>query len=783
MLPQQNLPIIPTHWGTFRVETAKGSLREIQAAFGTKTRFWEDIQSVLDSDLRIRQPAVRKSFLDRGEAAYTGKRGEEPFVSVTWETALDLAAHHLSRVKRCHGNEAIFGGSYGWSSAGRFHHAQSQVHRFLNSIGGYTKHVNSYSYGAAEVMLPHVIGGLYGLTKGNTPWSSIEEATELIVAFGGLSRKNAQSNPGGVSDHHFDNAVDRLEKRGIQIVSISPIGDDSPRNFTWLPIVPNTDVPLMLALAFVLAKEGLADRGFLERYSVGYEQFEAYILGSSDGLPKDPSWASTVCGIDAADIITLARQMASRRTMIMVSWSLQRAENGEHPYWLAITLAAMIGQIGQPGCGFGFGYAAINSVGHDEVPFPLPSLSQLENRVETFIPVARIADMLLQPKAQYRYNGQTLTYPDVKLIYWAGGNPFHHHQDLNRLRKAWAKPEVVIVNEIWWNGSARHADIVFPTTLQFERNDIVCTKGSQHIFAAGKVIDCPVNARPDYEIFAQLAARLGSYDEFTEGRNEEEWLRYLYSLARGAAFSNEVTLPEFDDFWASGFVKIDHMKKAPPLFQSFRRDPIGAGLATPSGKIEIFSETIASFNLDANPGHPVWIAPSEWLRSENASAYPLHLLSNQPSTKLHSQFDHSPHSRSNQIKDREPIRIHPDDARKRGIRQDDIVKVFNDRGAFLAAASISKELVRGVVQIATGAWLDIIHGGEYSGLEIHGNPNVVTSDRPTSEIAQGCAANSCLVEIARFDAPAPQLSCYSPPRFESADAPPRTSSTCCLSGL
>lgn len=765
MLPSQCSKIIPTHWGTFEAHTSTGQIRSIQQAFGSTTHFWDGIETILDSDLRIKGPAVRKSFLDHGEASDRTKRGEEPFVPVTWETACELASAHLGRIRQNFGNESIFGGSYGWSSAGRFHHAQSQVHRFLNSIGGYTRHVNSYSYGAADVILQHVIGGPYGLTKDNTPWSNICEATELVVAFGGISRKNAQSNPGGVSSHNYDSTIEVLRHRGVETISISPIGDDSPPNTTWLPIIPNSDVPLMLAVAYVIASEGLVDRAFIERYCIGYERFEAYVLGKIDGVPKDPVWASVICGIDAISVTELARLMVRRRTMIMASWSLQRSENGEHPYWLVIVLAAMVGQIGLPGGGFGFGYASINSVGHDEIPFPLPSLPQLHNKVKTFIPVSRIADMLLHPGRSYRYNGHTLIYPDIRLVYWAGGNPFHHHQDLNRLRNAWQKPEVVIVNEVWWNASARHADIVFPAKLQFERNDLVCTKGNHFIFAAGKVRDCPVDARTDYEIFSDLASRLGASERFTEGKDEEKWLRHFYSLTRDAAAASEIGLPEFDEFWATGFIEIKSLRKSPPLFAAFRRDPASAALHTPSGKIEIFSDTIASFNAPNNPGHPIWVEPSEWLGAAAAETYPLHLLSNQPSTKLHSQFDHSPHSRSMRINEREPIRMHPDDARARGIQQNDIVRVFNDRGSFLAAAVLTDKIVRGVVQIATGAWLDIVYAGDCAGLEVHGNPNILTHDRPTSEISQGCAANSCLVEIIRYDNPLPQLSCYAPPQF------------------
>lgn len=541
--------------------------------------------------------------------------------------------------------------------------------------------------------------------------------------------------------------------------------DDSPDRCEWLPIVPTTDVPLMLGIAYVLAVEQLVAHDFLNRYTVGYDRLEAYLFGKTDGVAKSPEWAAGICHVDADRIRQLARAMASRRTMIMASWSVQRAENGEQPYWLAIALAAMLGQIGKPGGGFGFGYGAINGVGFPEVPFKLPSLPQLSSSIDSFIPVSRITDMLLNPGATYRYNGQTLEFPRIELIYWAGGNPFHHHQDLYRLRSAWQRPEVVIAHEAWWNGLARHADIVLPATLSFERNDIACTTSDPVVVAARKVVDCPVDAKDDYQIFSALADRLGCGSAFTEKRSEEDWLRFLYGKLQENAQSAGVDVPSFEDFWSTGTIDLKTSAKESVLFADFRNDPIGSALKTPSGKIEIFSQTISDFRAPGNPGHPVWIEPSEWRGAALANAYPLHLTSNQPKTKLHSQYDHSPHSRKSKIKEREPLKIHPADAARRSIANNDIVRVFNDRGAFLASAVLSDAVMEGVLQIATGAWFDPgLDNGSHP-LEKHGNPNVVTHDRGSSEIAQSTSANSCLVQVELFLEEPPTITCYSAPQF------------------
>jgi biotin/methionine sulfoxide reductase len=164
--------------------------------------------------------------------------------------------------------------------------------------------------------------------------------------------------------------------------------------------------------------------------------------------------------------------MADTRTMLTASWSLQRADHGEQPYWALVLLAACLGQIGLPGGGFGLGYGSGASLAEPPNLFPGPAMPALPNPAGLAIPAARIADCLLNPGARYDYDGKSAAYPDMRLVYWAGGNPFHHHQDLNRLRRAWRRPETIIVHEPWWTATARHADIVLPATTSLERNDI-----------------------------------------------------------------------------------------------------------------------------------------------------------------------------------------------------------------------------------------------------------------------------------------------------------------------
>jgi biotin/methionine sulfoxide reductase len=457
--------------------------------------------------------------------------------------------------------------------------------------------------------------------------------------------------------------------------------------------------------------------------------------------------------------------MAASRTLITVAWSLQRGDHGEQPYWMAAVLAAMLGQIGLPGGGIGYGYASEAAVGNPVRRLSGLSLPQGENRVTSFIPVARIADMLLNPGAPFDFDGRALTYPDIRLVYWCGGNPFHHHQDLNRLVEAWQRPETVIVHEPWWTATARHADIVLPATTALERNDIGRASNDSHIFAMHQAVAPVGEARNDYDIFSGLAARLGFGERFSEGRDQRDWLRHLYDIFRQQVARRRIELPDFDSFWDTGVIELPVDDGERVLFADFRRDPAAHPLGTPSGRIEIFSETIDGFGYDDCRGHPTWFEPAEWLGSDKARRHPLHLVSNQPATRLHSQLDCGATSLANKIQGREPVLIHPDDAAARAIADGDVVRLFNDRGACLAGARVSGAVRPGVIILPTGAWYD---PEEPAGLERHGNPNVLTLDKGTSRLGQGPSAHTTLVEIERFAGAPPAVEAFEPPAILSS---------------
>ncbi|MGG7518743.1 molybdopterin guanine dinucleotide-containing S/N-oxide reductase [Allorhizobium undicola] len=751
-----------SHWGVFSARMT-GDRLEVRPHPGDPdpNEILQNFPAALRHRARIAQPMVRKGWLENGPGP-DSRRGRDEFVPVSWETALDLLGKELLRIRDGAGPGAIFGGSYGWSSAGRFHHAQSQIHRFLNvACGGYVRSVTSYSSGSSQVLIPHIIGDHEGLTKRNVSWEQIAEHTEIVVAFGGMALKNAMVAGGSVSQHVERPAMQRAAARGCNFVLVSPLRSDLPEEAMaeWVSCTPGSDTALMMAIVHTLVVEGKHDRAFLERYTSGWPVFERYLLGETDGQPKDAAWAAPLTGVSAGDIVALAAKLAGKRSLIVVSHSLQRAEHGEQPVWMGMVLAAALGQIGLPGGGYAYALGAIAYYGRRYNAVPIPTLSQGRNGISDLIPVARIADMLLNPGDSYRFNGETRQYPEIKLVYWAGGNPFHHHQDLNRLRKAFARLDTLVVHELAWTATARHADIVLPCTMTLEREDIGANSNDPLLVPMHPVARPYGQARDDYAIFADLAERLGAREAFTEGRTVRQWLEHLYGQTQAGLAEKGLPAPDFNEFWEGNGLLMPQKPDDGGYLRAFRNDPDANPLPTPSGKLQIYSETIASFGEADCPGHPTWLGPVY----APTEATPFVLISNQPKTRLHSQLDFGGHSIASKHRGREVATMHPEDAEMRGISQGDIIRLSNERGACLASAALSDSIRRGVVQLATGAWYDPQDPKEEMPLCVHGNPNVLTRDIGTSALAQGCTGQLTNIQVERFEGNLPEIRAFDPP--------------------
>ncbi len=743
-----------SHWGAYSILVENNEIVGIEPFEHdpAPSPIIDSVREWARSNRRIKQPMVRAGWLKNRGKSDRSARGDDTFIPISWEDVTSLVAEEIKRVSTDHGNEAIFAGSYGWTSCGRLHHAPSLLKRMLNLVGGYTGHVDTYSIAAGPTILKHVLGDAGACTGDASTFDTIVEHTQTLLVLGGLSPRTAQNEAGSIAKHSLENYLREIVAKKIKVVLVSPLKDDLPEwvNAEWWPIRPNTDTALMLGLAGEILHSELHDKEFLARYTSGSEEFINYLDGSKDGTYKNAAWASSITGIDLGRIQELARVLVSTRSMLTLSWSLQRAHHGEQPYWAALALAAMIGQIGLPGGGVGYGYASLGGMGAPINLSKSPSISQLKRPISNFIPVARISDMLLNPGMAFTYEGKEQTYPDVRLVYWAGGNPFHHHQDLNRLDAAWKRPETIIVQDPMFTPTALRADILLPANTSIERNDIAASKRSDYILAMHRAIETVGDSKSDFDIFDAIALKLGVAEEFNEGRNEIEWLKYIYNETRVDTLSRHgFNMPEFEEFWKQGYAQCP-VRSNHTYLKEFRDSPDAHQLKTESGKIILDSSVLSKLNYDDCLSHPAWLEPAEWLG--NADPSQLHLISNQPAGRLHSQLETGKASLALKRNGREQAKINKEDARRLNIMDGDIIRIWNARGACLACATITDTVSLGVVVLPTGAWLTTT---AQNSLDLAGNPNILTLDIASSKFSQGCAAHTCLVYVSPYSDEAP----------------------------
>lgn len=773
-----------SHWGIGRVHVKGGRIERIEP-------FERDLAPSLQlqafaqqpyNRARIRHPMVRKSWLEKGHRAGGEGRGSDPFVRVSWEKAAKLVAGELNRVRETYGPGAIWGGSYGWMSTSSVGNARNLLQRVLNLNGGYTTYTGDYSTGCAQVVLPYVIGS-NGVYEQVTSWELINDKTELIVLWG--------ADPTITNDidwcttiHENAGGLRALKARGVKVVAINPLKPDTAEFFgdkaQWIAPRPGTDVAMMLGIAHELEARGLADHEFLRKYTTGWDKFLPYLQGKEDGVEKTPEWAAGICGVKADVIRKLAADMHANRTMIMGGWGIQRAQFGEQVHWMMVVLAAMLGQIGLPGGGFGFTYHYSNGGAATSVAPALGGMSarprggvKVEGFTPVAIPLARYTDCFLNPGKTIEHNGTKITYPDIRLVCWSGGNPFGQQEDTNGLLKAWKKPETVIICDTMWTASARHADIVLPACTSLERNDIAPVGSYSNLgyVAMHQAILPQYESKSDFEIYRLIARELGFEKEFTEGLDEMGWVKRFYEDARAEAASNGLEMPDFETFWKAGWVwfPVSSEAKHYNYLGDFRKNPVVNPLGTTSGRIEIFSEKIASYGYADCPGHPAWLEPTEWLGGDVAKDYPFALLTSKSRYRLHSQLDSTESHNYSNIEDREPCWIHPEAARGLGVKTGDIVRVSSRRGSVLAGVLVTDRVRPDTVVVRHGAWYDPEEPGEEGSLDVHGCDNVLTIDIPSSRLSNGNVANSSQVRIERWTKDLPRVRVWEQPEIVRED--------------
>ncbi|KAA5612547.1 molybdopterin-dependent oxidoreductase [Rhodovastum atsumiense] len=706
---------------------------------------------------RVQAPMVRRDFLKNREKSDRTTRGNNDFVEVSWDEALSLVSSEMQRVKARYGNASLHKGKSSWSSNhAHVHRLEPMLQRFLNGFGGSSTFFGNYSNQAISEILPTVA---WGSVSAASDWPVIRGNAKLMLLWGANPLVTSRILSARYSTKNWL----ELKNSGIDLIAIDPVRSETIRELgaRWIPIAPNTDVALALGMMHVLLSENRHDAKFLSTYAFGFAEFAKYLTGETDGTPKDPAWAAKITGVPAETIVELARKMAGTRTTIACGWSVQRQHHGEQAPWALVSLAAMLGQIGLPGGGITFGL----HYGDGGMPNPrmpvVGGMSSGPNPVNAIFPIARLSDAWTTPGKTIEYKGKTITYPDVRLVYISGGNQLTHHQDTNRLIKAFRAPETIVVHEPWWTPTARFADIVLPAACDLERDEVGQVR---NLILACKAVVAPQHkSRVDYDIFAELSDRLGFREKFTEGRTVMDWVRFFYDQAR--AQSKAVPMPEFDAFWnGDGVLEFPMGKGDYVHLADFRADPLLNPLGTATGKIEIVSRAVGKLRYDDCPTHPTWLEPVEWKGSAAAKDYPLQLVSAHPMYRLHSQMDNTDAGARYKVAGREPVIINTADAAARGIANGDVVRLFNGRGQTLAGAVVTDDISKGTVCLHEGSWYDPLKPGEIGTLDKQGNANVLTLDEPlTSRFAQATIAGTTLVQIEKFAGTPPAVTAYNQP--------------------
>lgn len=771
------------HWGPLKLTIRDGKI--VKSGSSLRGIFKNDLQTVTHdlvyAKSRIKYPMVRESFLKNPDDNKPERRGSDKWVRVSYEEAIELTAGRLKKVRKEKGPGGVFAGSYGWYSNGALHNARVLLHRFMNMTGGFVSTSGDYSTGASQIIMPHVVGTLE-VYEQQTTWPVVLKNSNVVV-FWGANPFNTLKVSWTSNDGMGLTYLNKLKKSGKTVICIDPVRSETCQflGARWIAPRPNTDVALMMGVAHTMLQNEKYDKDFISEYTEGFDAFKGYLLGEKDGTVKDSAWASGITGLSKDVIEELASLFFENRTMLMSGWSLQRQHHGEQAHWMLVTLASMIGQIGLPGGGFGLSYhyanggvptaqgGVISGIGIGKVTEGGSSTGWLDSGADTSFPVARITEALLNPGKEIDFNGNKITYTDIDFIYWVGGNPFCHQQDTNLLMKAWRKPSTVVVQDPFWTPTARHADIVFPATTSYERNDISMTGdySSAHIVPMVQAVEKQNEAVDDYKVFVDLSKQFGVADQFTENKTEMEWIEQFYNSAVQSAKGRGVTLPSFKDFWNHGapiqFKPTDESINW-VRYGDFREDPLINPLGTPSGKIEIYSKVIEEMGYDDCPPHPTWMEPVEWLGMEDKKAE-FAVVTTHPPYRLHSQLANTSLRSKYAVNDREPVWINDQDAKAKQIKSGDVVRIFNERGHLLAGAVVTKDVLAGSIRLCEGAWYDPVEKGKEKSLCKNGSVNVLSIDLPTSKLSGGNIGHTILANIEKYDKEAPSISVFDQPEM------------------
>jgi trimethylamine-N-oxide reductase (cytochrome c) len=766
------------------------------------------------SEDRIKYPMKRVDFDPKGNR-HPENRGKSGYERISWDEALDIVADEMKRVRSDYGPAAILPMRSSHHTWGLLFYKLGPFGRFFEMLGHTAMFENPDSWEGWQWGAIHT-WGFYWRMGHAEQFDTLDDCmknAEMLIYW------SADPDTSGKGYNGQEASVWRswLKELGIKQIFIDPF-----ENYTacyladkWIAPRPGTDAAMAEAIAYVWIKEGTYDKFFIENRTVGFEEFKKQILGEKDGTPRTPGWAAEITGVPARVITALAREWAAKRTSLATAsmgapgGACRQAYGTEWPR-LVVLLMAMQG-IGKPGVNI-FGGSNLGSPLEYSITFPgyadggadafsLVAKKKAANPVTQRIYRLLVPEAILNPPIHWMGEGfcatsidqQFIPYtypepgsPEIKLIYRYGGSFISTMTETNRWVQMYQSPKIefVVNQDCWWLGETRCADIVLPACTNFERSDLsewaapggYCPRnpGTSHriIVYQKKCIEPLWESKTDYDIFTELAERLGFKEDYTEGNSEEDWIKKLF---HATDLAKQTT---YEDFKKKGYFVVpypkDH-KTTPTLRWFYEGRPCDTPdfnpkkgtakaheLSTYSGKVEFVSQSLLK-NLPDDEERPViprYIPSWEGYNSELASKYPLQLISPHVRFSYHTHYDnHAPWLNEipahRIIKDGYSwwvIRIHPDDAQKRGIKDEDIVKLYNDRGAVLGIAKLTERVKPGIIHSYTSsARYDPLEPGKPRSIDRGGCVNLLTPVRMLSKNAPGMAPNSCLVEIAKWE--------------------------------
>jgi len=665
-----------------------------------------------------------------------GDRGSGRFKRITWEEALSTISDEMQRIKQSFGPEAILECS-GAGSILVFLHSTEKGALFtlLNEFGGRTALGTNTSFEGASWASQFT----YGITSGEDANSLSDLLNARLIILWGL---NPAENRFGTETLFW---LKKAKDAGIKIIVVDPCLTDTVRtlNAIWFPVRPSTDTALLNAMAHVILRDGLHDKEFVDHTVFGVEDYRRYLTGETDGVSKTPEWAETITGVPAERIRLFAREYATIKPAALIQgWAPGRTAGGEQYHRAAIAIQALTGNIGIHG-GSG-SCCGVQKRGGNGKPSLMEMLSSLNTGYNSALKAGGRGTEISSGKwADAVLRGKSGGYPsDIRMIYVAGHNILNQRANVKKGIEAFKKVDFVVCQDLFLTPTARYSDIVLPVTTSFEREDIrIAWVKGYYIVYCKKVIEPLWDSKTDLEIARALAERLGV--KGFENSSEEETLKELF----GCTFLSSRV--RFEELKEQGLFRIEEEPFI--AFQDQVTNPEKIPFSTPTGKIEIYSKMLEQMNPDDPslspvvrdyreiPRVPSFLSCEELPGSAWSRKYPLQLTTPHSRYRVHSQF-----YTTNALRRlyRHEVWIHRLDAKKRDIRDEDMVLVFNDRGSIVVHAKVTERIMPGVVRCYEGAWYE----PDEQGLDRGGCVNVLIDD--TLNSASGASnCNTCMVEI------------------------------------